>query len=271
MTTSPPICPNCGAARLGPYCQNCGQPEPVRLTIRGFLTHLAGRFFSLDRGVLRTAVALFKSPGHVSLEFVEGRRIWYTNPLAYWLIAATLQLVALWSIQDAYVGYLISQMQASLGDQPEAIELYAKLFKVDDPIPVLAQITADAVRAAYTYLGIFLAVAFALAMRLFVNTPSSRFNVAEHLVFALYTVAHWSIITAFLLPLTFRISPTLHATIGTTGYLIMSFWGSLEFHQAGWRGGVRTALSMAAAFLVYMVVFLGYLVVMYGIAAFKAT
>ncbi len=101
----PTTCENCGTPRPDAFCPTCGQPKPVRLTLRTFVSHISTHFLSLDRGVLRTMVALFKSPGQVALDFVDGRRIWYTNPLTYWIIAATLQLLALWTVQDAYLVY----------------------------------------------------------------------------------------------------------------------------------------------------------------------
>ncbi len=161
-------------------------------------------------------------------------------------------------------------MRSSMETQPEALALYAQLFKLEDPIPLLASITHSAVRAGYTYLGIFLALAFAVGLRFLVKSPDRQFNIAEQLVFAMYTTAHWSVITAVLLPITFRISPTLHATIGTTGYLIITAWSSLDFHQAGARGAFRTVLAMICAFVAYLLVFLVLMLFLYGVAAVKA-
>ena len=121
-------------------------------------------------------------------------------------------------------------------------------------MPVLAQIFNRAVRAAYTYLGVFFAFALALCLRFLLRTPGNERNLAEQLVFALYVIGHWAIVTAVILPVTFRISPALHGTIGTAGYLVIAAWASLEFHEQGLKGGLLSTLAMLLAFLAYMVV-----------------
>ncbi|NNE71231.1 MAG: DUF3667 domain-containing protein, partial [Rhodothermales bacterium] len=69
-----PLCPNCDTPRLGPHCQECGQKDVGRLTLKGFFQTGLARAFSMDRGYLRTFVGLMKRPGHVAREYVDGRR-----------------------------------------------------------------------------------------------------------------------------------------------------------------------------------------------------
>lgn len=260
-----PTCPNCGASTTGRFCQDCGQQELVRLTMGGFLAHAFSRLFSLDRGYLRTFVGLMKAPGLVAKNYVEGRRIWYTNPLTYWLIAATFQLLGLWTVNDQYTAYLERTMAYSMEAQGEvgaqAMDQYRELFQTEDPIPIIARVLVRAVKAAYSYMGVLFAMALAGFLHLFLRQRKGGYNIAEQLVFSLYIIGHWALITALLLPITMRISPTLHAVIGTLGYFVMVYVGSLDFHGQGRRGGLLSVVSLLLGFVVYLAMMM---VVMFG-------
>jgi hypothetical protein len=267
-----PTCPNCGESTEGRFCQNCGQPELVRLTMGGFLAHAFSSIFSFDRGYLRTFLGLMRSPGQVAADFVEGRRVWYTNPLTYWLIAATLQLLFLWTVSDQYTAFLERTLVTSMETQGEmganAMETYKELFQTDDPIPIIARIMERSVKAAYSYMGVFLAIALAFFLNLILPKRSGGQNMAEQLVFALYMIGHWALITAFLLPLTMRISPTLHGVLGTLGYFIVIYVGSLDFHKQGHRGAFLSMIALVLAFVAYLVVtvFIGFGSMIYEVA-----
>jgi len=82
-----PRCASCGAARTGPYCAQCGQRElRGRHTLRGMAAAFLGRVLDLDRGLLHTAHALTIRPGTVVRDYLAGRTVPYTNPVAYMLI-----------------------------------------------------------------------------------------------------------------------------------------------------------------------------------------
>lgn len=258
--TDAPFCPNCNAPRLGPYCQECGQKAIGRLTLKGFFQTGLARAFSMDRGYLRTFVGLMKRPGEVAREYVDGRRARYTNPLTYWLIAATFQLIALWLINDIYHEALQESIRAPMAQQPdggaEVLERYKVAFGTDDPVPVIAGILVKAMRAAYSYLGVIFALSLAFFLNLFLRKKSGGENVAEQLVFALYMIGHWALLTAFILPFSVRISTAAHGAIGIIGYFVIVFVGSLQFHQRGYKAAFASALSLLLAFLIYFVLML---------------
>jgi len=82
-----PRCVNCGAARTGPYCAQCGQRElRGRHTLRSMAAAFLGRVLDLDHGLLHTVYGLTVRPGTVVRDYLAGRTVPYTNPIAYLLL-----------------------------------------------------------------------------------------------------------------------------------------------------------------------------------------
>ena len=82
-------CPNCGAPLSGAYCSTCGQK---RLDGRDrSLLHLLGEAFrqvtEVDGKLLRSLRLLLFSPGLLSREYMDGRRVRYASPLSLFLLA----------------------------------------------------------------------------------------------------------------------------------------------------------------------------------------
>jgi hypothetical protein len=84
-------CLNCGAELHGHFCSACGQrvvpPYPT-------LTEMAGdaweELSGYDGRFARTFRLLFRHPGRLTLEVLEGRRIRYISPVRLYLVASVL-------------------------------------------------------------------------------------------------------------------------------------------------------------------------------------
>jgi hypothetical protein len=89
-------CPNCGAATWGEFCFACGQPK--KGLIRRF-SSILGDFldtvFSIDNRLLRTLGPLYFKPGHLTLEYVAGRRVRYVTPFRLFFFLCVLSFLAL--------------------------------------------------------------------------------------------------------------------------------------------------------------------------------
>ncbi len=82
-----PRCVSCGAARTGPYCAQCGQRElRGRHTLRGVAATFLGRVLDVDHGLLHTVHWLTVRPDRVVRDYLAGRTVPYTNPVAYLLL-----------------------------------------------------------------------------------------------------------------------------------------------------------------------------------------
>ena len=86
-------CLNCSAPLHGAFCAGCGQrvvpPHPTVSELAGDawqeLTGYDGRIMATLRGLAR--------PGHLTREYVEGRRAHYLPPLRVYLIVSVIYFV----------------------------------------------------------------------------------------------------------------------------------------------------------------------------------
>lgn len=96
-------CLNCGATLRGQYCWNCGQRGNTRLISLGELIRDAfGDMFELDSRLWRTLIPLVAKPGHLTAEYLRGRRARFMPPFRMYLVLS-------------FLFFLLSQM---LGDGP---------------------------------------------------------------------------------------------------------------------------------------------------------
>ncbi|MBQ0736407.1 DUF3667 domain-containing protein [Aquimarina celericrescens] len=81
-------CLNCGVPLdiIDRYCHNCGQINTTKkLSFKDFFSEFFASIFSYDSRLRHTIVALLFSPGKISKEYVEGKRIKYANPFRFYL------------------------------------------------------------------------------------------------------------------------------------------------------------------------------------------
>jgi hypothetical protein len=89
-------CPNCGAATWGEFCFACGQPR--KGLIRRF-TSIMGDFldtvFSIDNRLLRTIGPLYLRPGHLTMEYIAGRRVRFVTPFRLFFFLCVFSFLSL--------------------------------------------------------------------------------------------------------------------------------------------------------------------------------
>ena len=86
MNPAPPLCLDCGAARVGPHCHQCGQGEvDVGAGVRQLVGGAARDAFSWDERALRTLRVLVSRPGALSVAWAEGKRTRFVPPLRLFL------------------------------------------------------------------------------------------------------------------------------------------------------------------------------------------
>lgn len=123
MTSTSTHCKNCGAQLTGNFCQNCGQSANIhKITFK----HLFHEFFHAlthaDKGFLFLIKELVTRPGYVALEYLEGKRKKYFNPLSFLVIAAAIW--ALVVLKSGYFEAMGSYNTRGSGGMPEEMARY---------------------------------------------------------------------------------------------------------------------------------------------------
>lgn len=73
------------------FCPNCGQKAlPDYLSVRYFISEFLNNYFSFDSKFVNTIRPLLFKPAFLSLEFIEGRRIRYINPVQLFIFISFL-------------------------------------------------------------------------------------------------------------------------------------------------------------------------------------
>jgi hypothetical protein len=129
-------CANCGAVLDGPFCATCGQAvKPLDPPIRHFVGEFVQELFDVDGRLLRSFRRLLFSPGFLTREHVEGRRVSWLSPLKLYLLASvamftvsalagSMSEIRLTTAEDAaaVTAELQKSGYANLGELQHAIE-----------------------------------------------------------------------------------------------------------------------------------------------------
>ncbi|SHJ65169.1 DUF3667 domain-containing protein [Aquimarina spongiae] len=81
-------CLNCGVPldMVDKYCHNCGQANTTKqLSFKDFFNEFFASIFSYDSRLRHTIIALLFSPGKISKEYINGKRVKYANPFRFYL------------------------------------------------------------------------------------------------------------------------------------------------------------------------------------------
>jgi|GEM_PF-306096 len=83
-------CLNCGATLISAYCHDCGQKSDThRVTLPHFIKHdFVHGVWHFDKGILYTLREAFLRPGHMAMDYINGKRVKYSN--VFYLILIVL-------------------------------------------------------------------------------------------------------------------------------------------------------------------------------------
>jgi hypothetical protein len=111
-------CRNCATALTGQYCSRCGQRAGVRMiTLWELIRDVFGDLFELDSRLWRSLLPLLARPGHLTREYLEGRRVRYMPPFRMYLVLSVIffLLVSVFSAQ--------SDLRVQIGDESASEEM----------------------------------------------------------------------------------------------------------------------------------------------------
>lgn len=84
-------CLNCGFPLIGKFCGNCGQKAFLHKDSFLHMTaHFAADYFHYDGKFWKTIKTLFTKPGLATVEYNEGKRARYLNPIQLYIFVTTV-------------------------------------------------------------------------------------------------------------------------------------------------------------------------------------
>lgn len=82
-------CLNCNTLVIGKYCHNCGQEN---IEVKESIWHLLGHFFKdfthFDSKFLTSLKYLLFKPGHLSIQYINGKRTQFLNPIRMYVFTS---------------------------------------------------------------------------------------------------------------------------------------------------------------------------------------
>ena len=223
-------CRECGFLSSGPYCPNCGTPSytPERESVRWLLSEWSADALGMDGRIVRTLRTLFLQPGHLTAEYLAGRRKRFIRPFQLFLIVnAVFVLVAVSQ------GIYDFTLQEYLDFSPPSTDLTRRwvssaLAETGLSYPVYEAKfngSADALRKGLILLLIpfFAGASWVLCARL-------RGPVVPHLVFSVHVFAfYWLYVSLLAPPLRMAVERLGFAADAPVFYFNMAVLGSYLF------------------------------------------
>jgi len=126
-------CLNCGHL-LKPtdnYCPNCGQENTDHQVSLGLLMReFTSNFFSLDSRFAHTFKPFLFSPGKITNAFIDGRRVYYANPIRWYLVISIIHFFLLSKVLQPSVH---DRKQLAFGDAEElSVAKFDSLYHLPD-------------------------------------------------------------------------------------------------------------------------------------------
>lgn len=88
-------CPNCGYDSPAAFCPACGQKQVHGLpSFRDIIHEVVGALFSYDAKLWRTLGILLSKPGQLTVDFTEGKRARYLQPLQLFIWLQAISFAA---------------------------------------------------------------------------------------------------------------------------------------------------------------------------------
>jgi hypothetical protein len=78
-------CANCGAELTGAFCHACGQSAHIHRSLLHMVEEALHGILHFDTKAWRTIPALIFRPGHLTKQYIEGKRTSFVSPLALFL------------------------------------------------------------------------------------------------------------------------------------------------------------------------------------------
>ncbi|MFT4929148.1 MAG: hypothetical protein ACI8WB_005278 [Phenylobacterium sp.] len=226
-------CLNCNAVTQGAWCHQCGQKSDVKtITVLQTVMDTTKELTDVKGPMLRTLIGLVKEPGKLCLNYVNGSRKQYANPVKYFIISYALMLLAL-------------KLSDWMGGSIRLVTL--DLLPIDDGLSSTLQKTiTESIQYAALVQGLLIPFQ-AMTLRLFFRSFQRRY--AEYIILLIYVIATTA--NGFSLLVLTRLALIDAAVLVYAAVMmIYMFWACIQFTQASFVSGF---LRCMGAFSLYSV------------------
>jgi len=234
LTVGDAACANCGAARVGKWCHDCGQHEDMtHRSVRRLGVEAFEHVTSLDGKILRTLRGLALHPAALTRGYLEGKRVAQVPPLSLFLVILVVFLFV--AGQEVHV-----EMLPPTAAQAAQIPHYMRWI-----VPLSATLRAHSARflgamAESAELFGLLTVPVA-ALLLWALFAGRRHKLYDHLIFSLHSLSFQFVTVGLIL--------LLPDALGILALPLLAIMAThLFLHMRGVYGGgvASTVLRMAA-------------------------
>lgn len=208
--------------------------------MRYFIEEIVRRFLNLESGWGRTVKELTISPGTMLRRYFDGHRKEYANPLSYLIVNTLVALILMeWTDFQQNMTDMFSTADAQ---SPGQLRLQQDMM--------------DLLLKNQNFIYITILVPFALSMRLFMR--KAGYNLAEILVFALYSIGHTALANLVLVPVFyfFDLPIVVYSVIGISLGFIYYSYVAIQLFGGRFLTIVKTVTAYLIGFVFYMIVIL---------------
>lgn len=123
------LCKNCQHTFEGNFCSNCGQKTSTkRLDWHYLFDELKYTFLHINGGLLFTCKQLLTRPGHMTREFIEGKRIKHYKPILLVFVLAGISTLLLYYSGDLIIMEKMQSTNKSVFDPKDFVSFFSKCY-----------------------------------------------------------------------------------------------------------------------------------------------
>jgi len=238
------VCLNCDTALTGAFCADCGQgARQGRLTMAHVGSELMTQVLSLDGTLVRTMVEMTTRPGGLIADYLQGRRRRYLGPLAYLFFGTAVWLL----LSNLYEAQMVTWVHETVTSRQSTMNA------VFSPAQLAAyQVWTMRVAREITYSMLAMSLGFAAMLRLLFRRTG--INLAESLVFALYTFAHAGLIYGVLstaLVLGAHLSFGMTMQLSYVIYAVFCAWAAAGVFGSPVRSSLKAIVALLVSYMAY--------------------
>lgn len=132
-------CLNCNLPldKTDRYCPNCGQRNTTRkLNFSDLITEFFSGMFNYDSRFQRTLRALLFSPGKITRDYTNGKRVSYVNPFRFYL-SASIIFFLIAGISDRFDGVNLAERDEGFREEMAELQKDSLVRSELESIPIL--------------------------------------------------------------------------------------------------------------------------------------